>query len=64
MEQVKAYDEKLEAMTMGIQVMLDCVDLGQPEGGWLPGDEPYRSVMDRCRIAWADFKEFACSATH
>ena len=44
--------------------MLDCVGLEQLEGGRLLGDEPYRSVMDHCWIAWADFKEFARSTTH
>ena len=44
--------------------MLDYVSLEPLEGAWLPGDGPYRSVVDRCRTAWADFKEFAHSATH
>ena len=63
-EQVKAHDDKVEAMIVGIQPVLDCVGLEQPEGAWLPSDRPYRSVMDRCRTAWADFKEFTRSATH
>ena len=63
-EQVKAHDEKLEAMTMGIQPVLDCIGLEQPERARLPGDEPYRLVVDHCRIAWADFKEFARNASH
>jgi len=49
MEQVKAHDQKLEAMTAGIQPVLDCVGLEQPEGA---------------RPAWVDFKEFTRSATH
>ena len=44
--------------------MLDYVGLEQPEGARLPGDGPYRSVMDRCRTTWVDFKEFARSAAH
>ena len=64
MEQVKAHDDKLETMIMGIQPVLDYVGLEQHEGARLPGDGPYWSVMDRCQIAWADFKEFACSTTH
>ena len=64
MEQVKARDEKLEAMTVGIQPMLDCVGLEQPEGARLPRDGSYWSVVDPCRIAWADFKVFTHSATH
>ena len=63
-EQVKACDEKLEAMTVGIQAVLDCIGLEQPKGAWLPGDEPYWSVMDHSRIAWEDFKEFARSTAH
>ena len=64
MEQVKAYDEKLEAITMRIQPVLDCVGLEQPEGARLPRDGSYWSVVDPCRIAWADFKEFTRSTTH
>ena len=64
MEQVKTHDEKLEAMTVGIQPVLDCISLEQLEGEWLPGDGPYQSVVDHCRIAWVDFKEFASSAAH
>ena len=48
MEQVKAHDDKLETMIAGIQPVLDRVGLEQPEGAWLPGDGPYRSVVDRC----------------
>ena len=44
--------------------MLDCVGLEQPEGGRLLSDGPHRSVVDHCRMAWTDFKEFAHSATH
>ena len=62
MEQVKTRDEKLEVMTMGIQPVLDYVSLEPPVGARLPRDGPYRSVMDHCRMAWADFKEFAHSA--
>ena len=64
MEQVKACDENLEAMDTGIQPVQDYVGLEQPEGARLPGDEPYQSVMDHCRIAWVDFKEFTCNTTH
>ena len=64
MEQVKAHDEKLEAMTTGIQPMLDCVNLEQPKGARLPGDKSYRSVMDHCRTTWVDFKEFTRSVAH
>jgi len=64
MEQVKAHDDKLETMIMGIQPVLDYVGLEQHEGARLPGDGPYWSVMDRCQIAWADFKEFARSTVY
>ena len=64
MEQVKAHDEKLEAMIAGIQPVLDCIGLEQPEGARLPGDRPYRLVMDHCRTTWVDFKEFAHGAAH
>ena len=51
-------------MTAEIQLVLDCVSLEPPEGARVPGDGPYRSVVDRCQTAWADFKEFARSAAH
>ena len=63
-EQVKARDDKLEMMIVGIQPVLDCISLEQLEGARLPGDGPYQSVVDHCRIAWVDFKEFTRSATH
>ena len=40
-EQVKARDDKLETMIIGIQPVLDYVDPKQPKGGHLPGDGPY-----------------------
>ena len=64
MEQVKAHDDKLETMILGIQPMLDYVGLEQSEGARLPKDGPYLSVVDRCWTAWVDFKEFAHSTTH
>ena len=64
MEQVKAHDEKLETMIIGIQPVLDCVGPEQPEGGRLPSDGPYRSVVDHCWTAWMDFKEFTRSTAH
>jgi len=63
-EQVKACDDKLEMMIIGIQPVLDYVGPEQPEGGCLPDDGLYRSVVDRCRTAWMDFKEFVHSAAH
>ena len=41
MEQVKARDDILETMIIGIQPILDYVDPKQPEGGHLPDDRPY-----------------------
>ena len=64
MEQVKAHDDKLEMMIMGIQPMLDYVGLEQPEGARLPEDGSYWLVMDHCRTTWVDFKEFAPSTAH
>ena len=63
-EQVKARDDNLEMMIVGIQPVLDYVGLEHPKRARLPGDKPYRSVVDHCRTAWVDFKEFAHSATH
>ena len=63
-EQVKTWDDKLETMIVGIHPMLDCVGLEQPEGGRVPGDRPHRSVVDCCRTAWANFKEFKHSVAH
>ena len=40
-KQVKARDDKLEMMIIGIQPVLDCVGPEQPEGGRLPDDGPY-----------------------
>ena len=64
MEQVKARDDKLLMMITGVQPVLDCVGAEQPDGGRLPSDGLYRLVVDRCRTAWMDFKEFVHSAAH
>ena len=64
MEQVKERDDKLETMIVGVKPMLDYVGPEQPEGGRLPNDGPYRSVMDRSWIVWMDYKEFMRSAAH
>ena len=64
MEQVKAHDEKLETMIIGIQPVLDCVGPEQPEGGRLPSDGPYRSVVDHYRTTWMNYKEFGHSTAH
>ena len=63
-EQVKTRDEKLEAMTAGIQPVVDCVSLEPPEGARLLRDGPYRLALDHYRTTWMDFKEFASSTAH
>ena len=45
-EQVKARDDNLEMMIVGIQPVLDYVGREQPEGGRLHSDWSYRSVVD------------------
>ena len=63
--QVKAQDDKLEAVIAGIKPMLDCIGFAPPEGSSrLPSDLPHRSIVDRCQTVWADFKEFTCSVAH
>ena len=42
MDQVKTYDDNLETMIVGIQPVLDCIGVEQPEGARLPDDGPYR----------------------
>jgi len=62
---VKAQDEEIEAMIAGIKPVLDCIGFEPSEGReLLPGDLPPRLILDRCRMAWLDFKEFAHSAAH
>jgi hypothetical protein len=48
----------------GIGPLLDNIGLPQPEGARLPRDDPYRLIIDRCRDAWSDFREFARSVAH
>ena len=62
---MKVQDEKLEAITARIQPMLDCIGLQPPTGSsQLPSDMPYQSVIDRCQVAWSNFKQFMHSAAH
>ena len=62
--QVKARDEKLEALTAGVKPVLDYVGFAPPEGAMLLlGNLPPRTIMDRCRTMWVDFKVFTRSAT-
>jgi hypothetical protein len=64
-DQVKARGEKIEAMMAGIKLVLDCVG-SEPSKGreQLPGDLPPRSIMDRCQMAWLNFKEFTRCTAH
>ena len=62
---MKARDDKLEAVIVGIKPMLDYVGFVPPKASsWLPGDLPHRSIVDRFQTLWAHFKEFTRSATH
>jgi hypothetical protein len=64
-DQVKARDDKLEAMTVGIKLVLDCIGFEPSKGReLLLGDPPPRSIMDQCRMVWLDFKEFTRSTVH
>jgi Cu/Ag efflux pump CusA len=64
-DQVKVWDEKIEAIEARIKLVLDYVGLEPSEGRErLPRDPPPRSIMDRCQMAWSDFKEFTHSAIH
>jgi hypothetical protein len=48
-DQVKACDTKLEAVTVGIKPVLDCIGFVPSKGTTqLPGDPPPRTVMDWC----------------
>ena len=62
---MKARDEKIEAMIAGVKPVLDCIGFEPSEGrGLLPRDPPPQSIVDWCRVAWSDFKEFTHSAAH
>ena len=48
-EKVKAEEDKLEAVIVGIKPMLDCVSFEPPKGSTqLPGDMPPRPILDLC----------------
>jgi hypothetical protein len=64
MEQVKKREDEIEAIIIGIGPMLDNIGLPQPEGARLPRRGPYRSIIDRCRDAWLDFREFSRNVSH
>ena len=64
-DQVKLQDKEIEVMKAGIKLVLDCIGFEPSEGRErLPGDPPAWSIVDRCRMAWSDFKEFTRSAIH
>ena len=61
---MKAWNDKLEPVIVGIKPMLDCISFAPPEGSSrLPSDLPHRSIVDRCQTAWMDFKEFTRNST-
>ena len=62
---MKIQDEDIETMKARIKPMLDCIGFEPFEGReLLPGDPRPQSILDRCHMAWLDFKEFACSTAH
>jgi len=64
-DQVKAWDEKIEAMTTGIKPVLDYIGFKPSKGReLLPRDPEPRSILDWCRTTRSNFKEFTRSATH
>ena len=64
-DQVKAWDEEIEVMKAGNKHVFECISFEPSKGReLLPGDPPPRSILDWCRMAWSDFKEFAHSATN
>ena len=59
------WGEEIEVMKAGIKPVFDCIGFEPSEGGeLLSRDPPPQSILDRCRMAWSDFKEFTRSATH
>ena len=64
-DQVKLQDKEIEVMKAGIKLVLDCIGFEPSKGReLLLRDLPPWSILDRCRMAWSDFKEFARSAAH
>ena len=64
-DQVKLQDKEIEVMKARIKLVLDCIGFEPSKGReLLPGDPPPRSILDRCRIVWLDFKEFPHIAAH
>jgi hypothetical protein len=61
---VKKWEDEIEAIAAGIGPVLDNIGLPQPEGARLHEDDPYQSMIDRCRDAWSNFREFARSVAH
>ena len=54
-------------MIAGIKPVLDCIDFELPEAMVLqPSDRPPRpdAIIDRCKGAWKNFKEFTRSAAN
>ena len=64
-DQVKMWGEEIEVMKAGIKPVFDCIGFEPSEGReLLPEYLRPRLILDRCRIAWSDFKEFTHSAAH
>ena len=62
---MKALEDKLEAVVMGIKPILDFISFKPPEGMvLLPSHRPPWPILNRCQEAWKDFKAFSHSATH
>ena len=62
---MKACDDKLEAVTAGINPMLNYVGFASHEGATrLPGDLAPWTIVDQCQTVWMNFKEVTCSAAH
>lgn len=62
---LQSQKDEFDAVIAGIKPMLDCIDLEPAEPAvYLPGDRPPRpdAIVDRCKTAWAHFKEFTRSA--
>lgn len=63
-EQVKAQQDQIDAIAAGIGPVPNNIGLPQVAGAGVPADGPYRSLIDRCRNAWSDFREFSRSVAH
>ena len=60
--EAKTQRGKLDAVVVGVRSVLDCIDM---EVASQPDDRPPCSdaIMDRCKVAWENFKSFNEDAT-